>query len=100
MDKQQAIDIAKRFSEAAKLSFPVEKIILFGSHAKGTAHSDSDLDIAVIIKDESDKQSVDLGLWKLGFKLDSRIEPYTIFHSDFDPASPLVFEIQKFGITV
>ena len=33
-------------------TIPVDQIYLFGSHANGTPHKDSDLDLFVIIKDE------------------------------------------------
>ena len=33
-------------------AIPVEQIYLFGSHAYGTPHKDSDLDLLVVLKDE------------------------------------------------
>ncbi len=36
----------------------VEKLILFGSRARGQARSDSDYDVAVIIRDLSDRRHV------------------------------------------
>ena len=37
----------------------VERVILFGSHAKGTADPDSDMDLAVISKDFEDMNLVE-----------------------------------------
>lgn len=36
--------------------FAPEKIILFGSHARGTAGPDSDVDLLVVIKEEGSKR--------------------------------------------
>ena len=33
---------------------PVEQIFLFGSHAKGMSHAESDLDIYVVISEDAD----------------------------------------------
>ncbi len=38
----------------------VEAIILFGSHARGTARQDSDIDIAVITKGATEEQEWDI----------------------------------------
>jgi uncharacterized protein len=55
----------------------VSRAILFGSHARGEADSDSDIDILVIAPEFDgpyDKCRVDL-LWELRAISDSRIEP-------------------------
>ena len=39
---------------------PVEAIYLFGSHAYGTAHEDSDLDIYVVLPDDVQKNPIEL----------------------------------------
>ncbi len=45
------INVVKKFRTVVETAgIPVEKMILFGSYAKGTAHSDSDIDIAVVSK--------------------------------------------------
>jgi predicted nucleotidyltransferase len=41
--------IIRRFARAVAERFAPEKIILFGSHAYGTPHEDSDVDILVIM---------------------------------------------------
>ncbi len=38
---------------------PVERIFLFGSYAKGTFHADSDLDIYVVLSENSDLREID-----------------------------------------
>ena len=41
---------------------PVEAIYLFGSHAYGTAHEDSDLDIYVVVPDDVQENPIDIGV--------------------------------------
>jgi len=56
------------------------RAILFGSHVRGEAHPDSDIDILVIapeFDEPYDKRRVDL-LWELRAKSDSRIEPIPV----------------------
>jgi len=43
-------------------AIPVEQIYLFGSHAYGTPHKDSDLDFYVVLKDEVQMRDLDAGL--------------------------------------
>ena len=58
----------------------VSRAILFGSHVRGDAHPDSDIDILVIapeFDEPYDKHLVDL-LWELRVRSDSRIEPIPV----------------------
>jgi len=48
MDKTAAFGIAKKYAEEVIKEFSPDRIILFGSYAKGNAHENSDIDIAVI----------------------------------------------------
>jgi predicted nucleotidyltransferase len=41
--------VIRRFARAVAAAFHPEKIILFGSHAYGTPHEDSDVDILVVM---------------------------------------------------
>jgi predicted nucleotidyltransferase len=55
-------DAASRLAEykrTVQRALPgVEKMILFGSRARGEARSDSDYDIAVVVRDLSDRRNV------------------------------------------
>ncbi|MCP4287207.1 MAG: nucleotidyltransferase domain-containing protein [Gammaproteobacteria bacterium] len=65
---------------ARQAGFRASRAILFGSHARGEAHPNSDIDI-LVIADEFDKphdhSRIDL-LWELRAKTDSRIEPLPV----------------------
>jgi len=66
IDREKLRQIKKVIlEEAEKLGVGVEKIILFGSRARGEAGEESDYDILIVVKDRPS--------WKPLFKLQSRI---------------------------
>jgi len=97
MDKKDALDIARKYADAVKSKYDFVKIILFGSYAKGNYHEDSDIDIAVILKDYNNLIDIQLDLMRLRRKIDSRIEPHPFREKDFDITNPVVNEIVKYG---
>lgn len=81
---------------------PVERMVLFGSYARGNEREDSDIDICVVSpklgKDEMAEMSQ---LNFLHWKLDNRIEAHPVSSKDYKSvATPLIFEIKKYGIEV
>ncbi len=81
----------------------VEKIILYGSHAAGSCHEDSDIDVAVISSDfGKDRFEEGVRLFKIAYKIDPRLEPVPISEESYNHATwvPLVYEIRENGITV
>jgi uncharacterized protein len=99
MDKRYALNITKKFSNEIKDFFPIEKVILFGSFAKGTNHKWSDIDIAVIVKKfDFDFFEAYRKLGNATLKLDTRIEPIILEKGkDF---SGFLDTIYKEGIVV
>ena len=78
---------------------PIEAVYLFGSHAKGTAHKDSDIDVALVVDHfNGDFFDVIPPIWLLRENIDFRIEPHVIAH-DTDYAG-FLDEIQKTGILI
>jgi predicted nucleotidyltransferase len=102
-----AIDpVMKSFREAlAELYGPaLDRVVLFGSRARGDAGEDSDYDVAVFLKD-----NVDLGLeWDRLADLRVRyldaggpfIEAIPLHVSDYARRTPLMHEIRKDGVTL
>ena len=81
--------------------FPIEKIILFGSYALREAKTDSDIDLAIVLKKISeDKFSTRLKLMKYCRNFDEVIEPHPFSKSEFTETNPFASEILKNGITV
>ncbi len=97
MDKRDALNIAEKYANAVKSKYDFVKIILFGSYAKGNFNKDSDIDIAVVLKDYSNLIDTQLELMRLRRKIDSRIEPHPFRERDFVITNPIVNEIIKYG---
>ncbi|MFH1052615.1 MAG: nucleotidyltransferase domain-containing protein [bacterium] len=83
-------DIVIRFSREAKKTFDIDKIVLFGSYANGTATELSDIDIAVQMSSKNHGNILEIGikLWNIAAKIDIRIEPKIFFSEDYDPNEP------------
>lgn len=97
MDKREALDIAEKYADVLKAKYDFVKVILFGSYAKGNFNEESDIDIAVILKDYNNLIDIQLDLMRLRRKIDSRIEPHPFREKDFDITNPIVYEIVKYG---
>ncbi|MFH0790003.1 MAG: nucleotidyltransferase domain-containing protein [Candidatus Omnitrophota bacterium] len=80
----------------------VSKVILFGSHAKGMAKPDSDIDIAVISSQFGQNNLEEMMfLRKLALEIDSHIEPLPFSPHDMeDRYSTLTQEIKKYGVLI
>jgi predicted nucleotidyltransferase len=97
MDKREVIEIAERYARVVKSKFDYVKIVLFGSYAKGNFHENSDIDIAVVLKDYNNLIDIQLDLMRLRRNIDSRIEPHPFREKDFEISNPIVHEIVKYG---
>ena len=77
----------------------VEKIILFGSYAKGTAKPWSDLDLCVVSKSFGKDYENELSLLnRLTIRVDPMIEPHPYNPEDLvDYYDSLAYEINKTG---
>ena len=49
MDKEQAIEIARRYKKLVAEKLPLKALYIYGSYSKGTYHENSDIDIAVVV---------------------------------------------------
>lgn len=102
MDKSQVVTIIKKFVKALKATgISVDRVILYGSYAKGAARPDSDIDIAVISKDfGKDRVEEGMSLFRIAGKIDSRLEPVPFSPKVYenDTWIPLVYEIREKGI--
>ena len=81
----------------------IERVVLFGSRARGDAQADSDYDVALFLNDLPDPwQEVDrLVEIEEGFRNDTGADIRTMpFPAGCwrDPASPLMYEIRKDGL--
>lgn len=76
MDKAAAIRIARRYSNSVRKRLPVRKVILYGSHVRGTARAESDIDVAVVMRGIGE-DFLDLAteLYRLRSEINLHIEP-------------------------
>jgi predicted nucleotidyltransferase len=78
----------------------VKRIFLFGSYAKGTSNSDSDIDIAVILEGLNNTQDELIKLMKFRRNIDDRIEPHPFDNKNFNTDNPFAKEILEKGIEI
>ena len=97
MDKEQAIELGKRYKILVSKHFDVKDAILYGSYSKGTQKEDSDIDIAIVVDDISGDyfDYVPL-LWKIKRQVSNAIEPILICENK--DKSGFLKEIRKVGI--
>ncbi len=112
MLRDVAIDpILGTFCQAlAELYGPaLDRVVLFGSRARGDAREDSDYDVAVFLKEAGDKVISDLWVeWDRLADLRVRfldaggpfIEAIPFRVSDYHRLTPLMHEIRKDGVTL
>lgn len=75
MDKK-VVEIARLYAQKVKSLMPVSMVVLYGSHAKGTAGQNSDIDIAVVVdKFDGDYLKISADLFNLVRSVNKRIEP-------------------------
>ena len=75
MDKKVA-EIASLYAQKVKDILPVSMVILYGSHARGTAQKYSDIDIAVVVDQlQGDYLKISSELFALVRIVNKRIEP-------------------------
>lgn len=100
MDKREALNIAIKYAYEVKTKYDPVKIVLFGSYAKGNFNDDSDIDIAIILKDFDNLIDTQVDLMRIRRRIDSRIEPHPFRERDFNASNPIVSEIVKYGENV
>ena len=108
MDKVVAVDpILKRVRAALDEAYGarLERVVLYGSRARGDARPDSDYDIAVFLRDTPDlavelNRLADLGtdiLYDTGEFVHAMPYPAGSYN---DPRTPLMHEIRREGLDV
>jgi len=101
MGKGQAIRVIKEFVKALKREgITIDRVILYGSYAKGNVRPDSDIDVAVISKDfGKDRVEEGMTLFRIAGKIDPRLEPVPFSKKMYenDAWIPLIYEIRERG---
>lgn len=92
--------VIRRYIDIIKGDIAIDRVILFGSYAKGTYHKDSDIDLAIISPDYRDADFID-NMTKLLCKtsgLDADIQPVPFSVEDYQEPVGIMEEILRTGI--
>jgi predicted nucleotidyltransferase/HEPN domain-containing protein len=100
-ERKQALQAARRFVRAVqKTGIHLDAAFLYGSYVLGTAHADSDIDVALVSNDFTHRSDDWVKLRPVFQVMDARIEHVRYRPKDFRDASPLVWEIKTTGISL
>lgn len=101
MSQDAVIEIVKQYVRCLRDNeYDVRKAYLFGSYVTGRHHDDSDIDLAVIMGNLSNKFITQVELMKISRKFDTRIEPHPFEEADFNTKNPFAREILNKGIQI
>lgn len=99
MDKREVVDKLLKYKMLVSQHFDIDKIVLFGSYAKGNQREDSDIDVAVIVNSiDEDFFTYAPLLWKLRREIDDRIEPVLVEKNHDE--SGFLKEVLNYGIVI
>ena len=101
MDKEKARKLVCEYAKIVVSNMVVNRIILYGSYARGDYRKDSDIDVAVVVPRSSISDDIlkDMAkLYKLSSKVSTDIEPILLIDED-DP-SGFLESILKYGEVV
>ncbi len=102
MAKREVVRTIKKFVEALRREgITVDRVILYGSYARGRTRPDSDIDVAVISRNfGKDRVEEGMTLFRVAGKIDPRLEPIPISPESYrrDTWVPLIYEIKDKGI--
>ena len=96
MDKTTAINVAHQYAEEVIKEMTPDRILLFGSYAKGNANEESDIDIAVIFDGfKGDWFRACKRLSSLTWEVNTSIEPVLL--DSRDDKTGFVEEVLRYG---
>ncbi|WP_417204701.1 nucleotidyltransferase family protein [Acetoanaerobium sticklandii] len=99
MDQRKINEGINKFVERVISEYNPQKIILFGSYARGDYHENSDIDIAVVVDGFSDSFiDGEVNLYRIRRKILSDIEPILI--DENEDKSGFLEHILSYGKTI
>lgn len=101
MDKEKVRRLVEEYAKLVVSNMVVNKIILYGSYARGDFRKDSDIDVAVVVPRSSISDDIlkDMAkLFKLRRSISNDIEPVLLIDED-DP-SGFLENISQYGEVV
>ena len=93
----------RKYVQFINTKIKVDKVILFGSHAKAAATNDSDIDLAIVSSEFGKSplnEKMDLYEWRHYAQLDAEIQPFPFSPIEFDGDHFFIEEIRRTGIDI
>ncbi len=101
MDKENAFKLINTYLTFLKdKDYAIITAYMFGSYVRGSQDEDSDIDLAIVLKNVKNTFDTQVELMKLIRHVDTRIEPHPFAEADFDMSNPFAREIMQTGIRV
>lgn len=101
MDRETVRKLVEKYANLVVNNMVVNKIILYGSYARGDYRKDSDIDVAVVVPRSTVSKNIldDMSkLFKLRRDISTDIEPVLLI--DEEDASGFLESISKYGEVV
>jgi len=102
--EEEVVEKIRKFViKLKKNKIAVDKVIVYGSHARGTKHKNSDIDVAIVSPDFGrDRYEEGVRLFEIASTIDPMIEPVPISRASYEKDTwiPLVYEIREHGIEI
>lgn len=99
MDQEKVLSIAREYASSVRKVVDAVDVFLYGSYARGAATKDSDIDIAVVVRQLPDDYLHTMTLlWKLTRTVSDNIEPVLLTADD--DKSGFLDMVRKTGIAV
>lgn len=99
MDNREILDKLLAYKQLVSKHFELDKMVLYGSYAKGTERVESDIDVAIIVNSvKGDFFTYAPLLWKLRREIDDRIEPILIEKNKDE--SGFLNEVLRTGVVI
>jgi predicted nucleotidyltransferase len=99
LDFTSVINVTKNYVNEVRRIYPVDKAVLYGSYAKGTADKHhSDIDICFFLDNYAGKERMDILVELLGIKRkykNAYFEPTVFPTSELENDNPFVKEIMR-----
>jgi predicted nucleotidyltransferase len=105
MLSQSIIEVVRRYlAKVEEIGIPVARAVIYGSFACGKQTENSDIDLLVLspIFDKAKNTQVVDQLWRMTWRVDSRIEPIAVGVREFEESedSPLIAIARQEGVTI
>jgi predicted nucleotidyltransferase len=96
MDSKEVEKLVEKYAKLVVQEYPAEFVVLFGSYAKGTDHTHSDIDVAVVVNHiEGDYHQSLTRLFRIGEEVHVLIEHVLIGKDEY--RGGFLEEIMKTG---